>query len=920
MKIELQDGAVPYFVNGARPIPFAQRETVKKMLDDMVQQGIIAPVTGPSDWCHPLVVAPKPNGKLRLCVDLTKLNRYVKRPYYPLVTPKDAVANVSNRSRFFTTFDATNGYWQVPLEEESQLLTTFVTQWGRFKYCRGTMGLICTGDEYCRRMDGALSAVPRLIKVVDDLLQHGEDITAHIHDVWQLLLACRQHTITLNPDKAHLFEERVAFAGYVLDHNGVAPDPSKIEAIAKFPRPTNITELRSFMGMVVQLADFSSEISATAGPLRPLLRTDVPFVWTDDHEKSFESVKKALVSPPILATFDPTAETMLQTDASKKNGFGFALLQRQDGQWRLIQAGSRFLTDTESRYSIIEMELCAVVWATKKCRLYLLGLPHFQLITDHQPLVPIIDKYSLDAVETPRLQRLKERLSPFVFTTSWKKGKEHALPDALSRAPVCNPTADDLVADSSIAKLVSAYTISMVASIVSDECKPDHHLVDPLLAELRQAGAEDPSYKLLITTIVNGFPCRPEDLQVDVCQYWSVREQLSVDDGLVLFGSRIVIPSTRRKDVLTRLHASHQGIDRTKRRARQTVYWPGLTSDITNIVRACESCQKALPSAAQEPLEIEPEPTRVFEDVSADLFTHGNNNYLIYADRLSGLPTVTAWMGKTPTSGDIIGAFKKSFVDLGIPVRLRSDGGPQFASAETASFCKKWGVTQALSTPHYSQSNGHAEAAVKAMKALIIKTDCDGKINNDAFSEGVLEWRNTPRAHGLSPAQILFGHPIRSIIPAHHSSFDRKWTDIMDNRDRIVPEQREKSRRRYDERAHPLKPFVIGEKVRVQDHVSKRWDKTGIIISTGPHRDYRIKFPSGRVYWRNRRFIKPDYSSVEEAVPRSVTINPTPAIINEHPLPDPPVTPSSSRRRRKQQHEGPLRRSSRTPKKNPRYN
>lgn len=316
---------------------------------------------------------------------------------------------------------------------------------------------------------------------------------------------------------------------------------------------------------------------------------------------------------------------------------------------------------------------------------------------------------------------------------------------------------------------------------------------------------------------------------------------------------------------------------------------------------------------------MEPEPTRVFEDVSADLFTHGHNNYLIYADRLSGWPTVTAWMGKTPTSADIIGALKKSFVDLGIPVRLRSDGGPQFASAETSSFCKKWGVTQALSTPHYSQSNGHAEAAVKAMKALIIKTDCDGKINSDAFSQGVLEWRNTPRAHGLSPAQILFGHPMRSIIPAHHSSFDRKWTEIMDNRDRIVPDQREKTKRRYDERAHPLKPFIVGEKVRVQDPVSKRWDKTGTIISTGPHRDYRIRFPSGRIYWRNRRFIKPDYSADAEALPHSVTINPTPDIIDEHPVPDPPVTSSSSRRRRKQQHEGPLRRSSRTQKKNPRY-
>ncbi len=233
-----------------------------------------------------------------------------------------------------------------------------------------------------------------------------------------------------------------------------------------------------------------------------------------------------------------------------------------------------------------------------------------------------------------------------------------------------------------------------------------------------------------------------------------------------------------------------QGIERTKRRARQTVYWPGLTSDITKTVRSCELCQRMLPSSVREPMEMEPEPTLVFEDCSADLFQYGSNNYLIYADRLSGWPAVTAWMGKTPTSGDVISALKKNFVDLGIPVRLRSDGGPQFASAEISSFLTKWGVIPAPSTPHYAKSNGHAEAAVKAMKRLLIKSVCNGRIDSDAFIQGVLEWRNTPRIHGLSPAEMLFGHPVRSIVPTHHSAFARKWIDMMERRDGIAQEER----------------------------------------------------------------------------------------------------------------------------------
>ena len=148
------------------------------MLDDMVQQEIITPVTESTDWTHPLVIVVQPNGKLRLCVDLTKLNKHVKLPFYPLVTPKDAVSNIGGRIKYISTLDATHGYWQTPLEEKSQILTTFITPWGRFKFMRGTMGLISTGDEYCRRMDAAFGHLPNLVKVVDDLLCYGDQSTS----------------------------------------------------------------------------------------------------------------------------------------------------------------------------------------------------------------------------------------------------------------------------------------------------------------------------------------------------------------------------------------------------------------------------------------------------------------------------------------------------------------------------------------------------------------------------------------------------------------------------------------------------------------------------------------------------------------------------------------------------------------------
>lgn len=141
----------------------------------------------------------------------------------------------------------------------------------------------------------------------------------------------------------------------------------KIKAIADFPSPQCITDLRSFLGLTNQLGQFSSDISAAAQPLRDLLRPGNTWHWTSQHDEAFAKVKETLISPPILAHYDPALPTMLQTDASRLHGFGFVLLQRHNEVWRLVQCGSRFVTNTESRYAMIELELGAVFWAMRKC-------------------------------------------------------------------------------------------------------------------------------------------------------------------------------------------------------------------------------------------------------------------------------------------------------------------------------------------------------------------------------------------------------------------------------------------------------------------------------------------------------------------------------------------------------------------------
>ena len=186
---------------------------------------------------------------------------------------------------------------------------------------------------------------------------------------------------------------------------------------------------------------------------------------------------------------------------------------------------------------------------------------------------------------------------------------------------------------------------------------------------------------------------------------------------------------------------------------------------------------------------------------------------------------------------------------------LRSDGGPQFKAKEFTDALNRWGVEWRPSSPHFPRSNGHAEASVKAVKSLVLKCAPSGDLNSEVFLQGLLELRNTPDATGLSPAQVVFGHQLRSIVPAHRSSFQPRWTTAIEARNRQA-EIDEKTKQYHDEGAHPLKPIHIGESVRIQNPVSSLWDRVGTVVSIGHHRDYRIKLAGGAVMWRNRRFLR----------------------------------------------------------------
>ncbi|XP_037773205.1 uncharacterized protein LOC119568859 [Penaeus monodon] len=298
---------------------------------------------------------------------------------------------------------------------------------------------------------------------------------------------------------------------------------------------------------------------------RPPLMSPKKSFYLDSgpHPKLFLTLNKLCQSHPYLRAFDPALPTILQTDASRLYGLGYVLLQDHGA----------------GRYKMV------------KCKFYLRGLQHFSFMTDYRPLVPILNHYSLDAIENPRLQRMKDKIAPYIFTAMWRA-------DAI------------------------------------DEQE------DLFMEELRMAASKDASYEELLHHVKSGFPNDRYNLPSTLCPYWKIRNELYKDGDLVLYGPRVVVPASLRRSTLARLHDCQSGVEATKRRAQQTVFWPGINADIVKLFVPVNPCQRLQPSQQQEPLLLEGQTHKGHSCLYQLTFSVLLENTFGVCDRVSGWPVV----------------------------------------------------------------------------------------------------------------------------------------------------------------------------------------------------------------------------------------------------------------------------------------
>ncbi|XP_076042081.1 uncharacterized protein LOC143025983 [Oratosquilla oratoria] len=860
--IHLLPDAKPYACHTPASVPRHWEAEVKRQLDDDVRMGIIEPVPvgEATEWCARMVVVAKKSGQPRRTIDYQKLNAACRRETHHTPTPFDMVSGIP-RHTYKTIADAHWGFHQVELQEASKKLTTFITPWGRYRYCRTPMGHCAAPDAYTRRFDEAIAGIQRKVKCVDDTLLFDASVEDAFWHTYNFLETCATKGVTLKPEKFKFGRREVDFVGFHVGWDAYKPTDERLAAIRNFSMPAepSLTDVRSWHGFVNQMAPFLAT-APIMEPFRELLRKPQgrKVYWDGNLQEKFQQAKEVICSlaKEGLTYYDKNKPTAVITDWSKV-GIGFVVLQQH--------------CQCPMRESILLQEWVAPrsLWQPP---------PH----TCGGGLRPgrgggvggRLVSPALKDIVNPRLFSLKEKTLPYRFQIKYLPGKRNCAVDFLSRYPgLCAPPEAGDEEDSN--DMEAAVAAAAVAALdVADSIVLDN-------AAVVRAAADDPDYQLLVAKVTAGdwHPHRAQEL-TSLRQYYAVRERLAVSHGLVTYtydqgAVRLVIPEVLRRRIASNLHAGHQGLDGMLRRARQSVYWPGMEGDLQQHREACATCNTHSPSQAAEPFAFTPTPEYPFQHTVADLFQLDERMYMAYADRLTGWMEL-AHFPSGATSNKLASVFRQFFHRWGAPVSISTDGGTNLTSEEMRAFFRKWGVERRISSAHFPQSNGRAETAVKSAKRLLRdNTGPGGSLDADKVSVALLQYHNTPlRGVNKSPAQLAMGRQLRDGIPVHkqHYKVDVHWQQAL--RAREIEAARQQEAWMISQGTPKTLPTLsIGTQVLIQDQASKLWDRRGVVTEVLPFRQYSVKLDgSGRITLRNRRHLR-----VAADTSLQETLSPSPA-------------------------------------------
>ena len=302
----------------SRSVPLGIQSAYKAELDRLVKEGIITEVHDHTEWINSIVPVMKEDGSLRLCLDPKDLNKAIERNQWYTRTLDDILPELA-QSKYLTIKDVASGFWHVPLDLRSSLLTTFNMPWGKYKWLGMPFGLKVSGDVFQERLDKVLTLVPGVLGIADDIVIHGPTENTDDGTVLILCETARLNNLSLNSKKMQFKSTDCKFFGHRLTPDGIKVNPKKIEAIIQMDPPQNVANLQSFKGMIIYLRKFSPVLCKVSEPLRRLCKSGMEWAWESEQQDAFEAIKQVITSLPVLAYFDKTKKHTIQCDASKKD-------------------------------------------------------------------------------------------------------------------------------------------------------------------------------------------------------------------------------------------------------------------------------------------------------------------------------------------------------------------------------------------------------------------------------------------------------------------------------------------------------------------------------------------------------------------------------------------------------------------------
>jgi len=812
VKLQMEEDASPV-AQRPRPVAYHLKEPLKEWLEQGEQEEIFerVPENEAITWCSPLVVQPKPkfvgekqlkSHMIRASIDMRIPNESMKRSRCVQAPVLDDFTYAMHDCRVFSKLDLRQGYHQLTIDEETAKVATFSTPWGNYRARRLVFGAKSSQDVFDATMHRIFGDIRHCVVQRDDLLLGGENTEAHRKTLREVFERARAYNVSFNKEKCEFEKDEITFFGHTFTNKGLQADPEKVRALQECKPPESKEEVRSLLGMTGYLSYYIPGYAVLTAPLRELTRQDVKFQWKEKEEKAFESIKGALTSERTMAYFDPDRPTVLRTEASFKEGISAGLFQQVEGRLRPVQYISRSFTDTETRYSQTEKDCLAAKWATERLRLYLGGAPRFKIITGHKPLVPMLMKAT--ARLPPRIEKWVMAMQDLDFSVEYQPGKDEQDPmDYLSRHPLPETGSDR--------------TEKVVRQV-----RRKYDAV--LLEELQEATEKE--LQPLIMKIEEGRWNRKDLQDPLLAEYYDVRDELSIINGLVYRQERVVVPEELRQKVVKVGHSlGHLGKTKTKQLLREKYWFPGMTTMVETCVEQCYECRVATKEDKSEPIKATEIPGRGWEVVSMDFggpYPDGHYN-MVLIDKRTRYPVVEE---VSSTSFDAIHVKMKGILSTyGTPRRIETDNGPPFNSSEFADFARTEGFYHHRITPLHPRANGEAERFMRPLN----KTEQIAHLQKKNSKERMISvydmltsYRATPHpATGVAPYRSLHGREIRTKLDYQKPEEERSEEDQkIDQRDRRYKKKMTEDR---ENKTFRKTVVLLGDFVLVRQQKRNKW-------------------------------------------------------------------------------------------------